>query len=76
MASATLAEAAGAALAMAPELLVGELLVAVPGAAAPEVRDGEMGVSWVDRGRLSCWLTHPATSAEAANNTAIRIPQG
>ena len=76
MASATVADAAGAAVDMAAEPVVGVPLVEVFGIDDPTVRDGEMGVSWVDRDWLSCWLVHPATSAEAASNTAIRIPQG
>jgi hypothetical protein len=42
----------------------------------PAARDGVIGVSWV----WPVWLTvapeHPATSSDAVNNTAIRIPTG
>jgi hypothetical protein len=45
-------------------------------AVVPAVRDGVIGVSWVAPGwPAGCW-EHPATSADAASNTAIRIRQG
>jgi hypothetical protein len=40
------------------------------------VRDGVIGVSRVGLDWSPCWLAHPASSADAARTTAIRIPQG
>jgi hypothetical protein len=58
-----------------PVVVVG-VLVAVGVAGAPAVRDGVIGVSSVPPGEpAGCW-EHPATSADAANITAIRIRPG
>jgi hypothetical protein len=70
------AEASGAAVEVTDDRVVGVPLVPVPGAALAEVRDGEMGVSWVGRDWLPCWMEQPATSTDAANNRAIRMAQG
>ena len=43
---------------------------------APVVCDGVIGVSWVGPGLLTGILEQPATSTDAANNTAIRMPSG
>ena len=40
------------------------------------VCDGVIGVSWVGPGLLTGILEQPATSTDAANNTAIRMPSG
>jgi hypothetical protein len=42
----------------------------------PAARDGVIGVSWVARGGVPDICEHPATSSDAANNTATRIRQG
>ena len=42
----------------------------------PAVRDGVIGVSWVACGGFPDSWEHPVTSTDAANNRAIRIPQG
>lgn len=42
----------------------------------PVVRDGVIGVSWAARGGVPDICEHPATSSDAANSTAIRIPSG
>jgi hypothetical protein len=43
---------------------------------APAVRDGVIGVSSAEPGEPACCWEHPATSADAANITAIRIRPG
>ena len=51
-------------------------VVAGVGEADPAVRDGVIGVSWVACGGFPDSWEQPATSSDAANNSAIRIPQG
>jgi hypothetical protein len=70
MASATGAPGAGAGDADVPGWPV--LVVGTD----PAARDGVIGVSWVARGGVPDICEHPATSSDAANNTAIRILQG
>ncbi len=70
MASATDAPGAGAGDADVPDCPV--LVVGTD----PAARDGVIGVSWVARGGVPDICEHPATSSDAANNTAIRILQG
>jgi len=54
---------------------VGDVLGAV-GEDCPAVRDGVIGVSSVACGGFPDSWEQPATSSDAANNRAIRIPQG
>jgi hypothetical protein len=56
---------------------VGEVVGEVVGViVVPAVRDGVIGVSSAEPGEPACCWEHPATSADAANITAIRIRPG
>jgi hypothetical protein len=56
-----------------PVVVVGEAVGVI---GAPAVRDGVIGVSSAEPGEPACCWEHPATSADAANITAIRIRPG
>ena len=73
MASATGAPGAGASADDADDVPGWPVLVVGPD---PAACDGVIGVSWVARGGVPDICEHPATSSDAANNTAIRIVQG
>lgn len=74
MASAAEAVGPGALVAVADDDVVEVAELVVFG--APAVRDGVMGVSSVGPGLPAGTWEHPATSIDAANNTAIRIRSG
>jgi hypothetical protein len=58
-------------------VVVGEVVGEIVGViVVPAVRDGVIGVSSAEPGEPACCWEHPATSADAANITAIRIRPG